>query len=102
MSAGYSMESVPSIAPTFRLQWEQAQGAFVLLYPEGMVKLNRSAGEILKRCDGKTTVLGIVEDLERAFPETKLQEDVARFVETAYAEGWIRYTSPPEDKGVSR
>ena len=37
----------------FRLQWEPAQKAHVLLYPEGMVKLNGSAGEILKRCDGE-------------------------------------------------
>ena len=33
----------------FRLQWEPAQDCHVLLYPEGMVKLNQSAGEILKR-----------------------------------------------------
>ena len=43
---------VPRIGHGFRLQWEPAQGCFVLLYPEGMVKLNQSAGEILKRCDG--------------------------------------------------
>ena len=30
-----------------RLQWEPAQEAHVLLYPEGMVKLNGSAGAIL-------------------------------------------------------
>jgi pyrroloquinoline quinone biosynthesis protein D len=36
------------LKPIFRLQWEPAQNAHVLLYPEGMVKLNQSAGEILK------------------------------------------------------
>src|SRR5262249_58446441 len=41
----------PAIGRGFRLQWEPAQAAHVLLYPEGMVKLNSSAGEILKRCD---------------------------------------------------
>jgi pyrroloquinoline quinone biosynthesis protein D len=40
----------PAIGRGFRLQWEPAQQAHVLLYPEGMVKLNGSAGEILKRC----------------------------------------------------
>ncbi|HQE41111.1 MAG TPA: pyrroloquinoline quinone biosynthesis peptide chaperone PqqD, partial [Zoogloea sp.] len=41
----------PCIHRLFRFQWEPAQQAHVLLYPEGMVKLNQSAGEILKRCD---------------------------------------------------
>ena len=49
--------------PGFRLQWE-AQGCHVLLYPEGMVKLNRSAGEILTRCTGSRDIAEIVVDLE--------------------------------------
>jgi len=39
----------PTLSRLFRLQWEEAQNSYVLLYPEGMVKLNQSAGEILKR-----------------------------------------------------
>ena len=39
--------SIPRIGHGFRLQWEPAQESHVLLYPEGMVKLNQSAGEIL-------------------------------------------------------
>src|SRR5690606_40710421 len=54
----------PAIARGFRLQWEPAQSAHVLLYPEGMVKLNGSAGEILRRCDGVATLAEIVSDLE--------------------------------------
>ncbi len=46
--------SRPAVGRGFRLQWEAAQNAHVLLYPEGMIKLNGSAGEILKRCDGAT------------------------------------------------
>ncbi len=53
--------SVPCIGPGFRLQWEPVQNAHVLLYPEGMVKLNQSAGEILKRCDGERNVVDIVQ-----------------------------------------
>ncbi len=55
----------PAIGRGFRLQWEPAQKAHVLLYPEGMVKLNGSAGEIMKRCDGERTIAEIiVADLE--------------------------------------
>ena len=57
----------PAIARGFRLQWEPAQSAHVLLYPEGMVKLNGSAGEILRRCDGALTFNEIVADLARTF-----------------------------------
>ncbi len=48
----FKTEDIPEIAPTFRFQWEEARGCHVILYPEGMVKLNPAAGEILKRCDG--------------------------------------------------
>ncbi len=37
----------PRLKKLFRLQWEPAQDAHVLLYPEGMVKLNPSAAQIL-------------------------------------------------------
>ena len=37
----------PRVGSGFRLQWEPAQDCHVLLYPEGMVKLNGSAGEIM-------------------------------------------------------
>ena len=46
----------PAVAHGMRLQWEPAQEAHVLLYPEGMVKLNGSAGQIMSRCDGVRTV----------------------------------------------
>jgi hypothetical protein len=48
----------------------------VLLYPEGMIKLNGSAGEIMKRCDGAATIADITADLERAFATTGLSDDV--------------------------
>ncbi|MGH8582629.1 MAG: pyrroloquinoline quinone biosynthesis peptide chaperone PqqD [Gammaproteobacteria bacterium] len=82
--------SIPRISPFFRLQWEEAQQAYVILYPEGMVKLNASAAEILKRCDGRRACAGIVADLEQAFPGAALAEDVRRFLETALDQGWVR------------
>ena len=57
----------PAIGFGMRLQWEPAQEAHVLLYPEGMVKLNGSAGAIMSRCDGVRTVAEIVADLERTY-----------------------------------
>ncbi len=80
----------PAIGHGYRLQWEAAQNAHVLLYPEGMVKLNGSAGEILKRCDGQRTVPEIAADLERTFDTQGLTADVEAFISFAIEKGWLR------------
>jgi pyrroloquinoline quinone biosynthesis protein D len=72
------------------LQWEEAQDCFVILYPEGMVKLSPSAGEIMQRCDGKRSVADIVNALTTAFPGADLGDDVNKFLEVAYANGWLK------------
>ncbi len=79
----------PKLAKLFRLQFEEAQQAYVLLYPEGMVKLNQSASEILKRCDGERDVTAIVADIEQAFNVTGLEKDVHGFLQLAAQQGWI-------------
>ena len=84
-------ESVPRIGHGFRLQWEEAQDCHVLLYPEGMVKLNQSAGEILRRCDGQRTAGEIVSDLETAFSTAGLERDVFAFLEMAAAQRWLAW-----------
>jgi len=83
-------ETIPEIAPTFRFQWEEAQQCHVILYPEGMVKLSGSAGEILKRVDGASSVAIITSALEQEFPGTELAGDVINFFEVAQKNGWIK------------
>ena len=94
-------DSQPRIAPGFRLQWEDAQSAHVLLYPEGMVKLNQSAGEILKRCDGERRVAEIARDLEQAFNAPDLTADVLAFIELAGQQRWLVWASTPPAEGVN-
>ena len=89
MSASLSDLSRPRVGPGFRLQWEQVQDCHVLLYPEGMVKLNGTAGEIMKRCDGRSDMAAIVADLERTFEAQGLGPDVVAFVEMAAKQGWL-------------
>ncbi len=79
----------PAIARHFRLQYEEVQQAYVLLYPEGMVKLNTSAGEILKCCDGASTVDQIVATLEEKFQASGLRADIEGLLEHAAAQKWI-------------
>jgi pyrroloquinoline quinone biosynthesis protein D len=86
-----SVATQPRVGPGFRLQWEPVQDCHVLLYPEGMVKLNGSAGEIMKRCDGERSVAAIVEDLEKAFSAQGLEPDVLGFIELAAKQRWLAW-----------
>jgi pyrroloquinoline quinone biosynthesis protein D len=81
--------SIPSVGRGFRLQWEPAQNALVLLYPEGMIKMNGSAGEIMKRCNGESTIADITSDLERTFDKPGLGDDVISFVRMAVEKSWL-------------
>ena len=76
-------------ARQYKLQWEKAQNAWVLLYPEGLVKLTESAGEILTRIDGQRSAKDIITSLQSAFPGADLQQDVTDFLEHAHDKGWI-------------
>jgi pyrroloquinoline quinone biosynthesis protein D len=87
--APLQFEDAPRIARQFRLQYEQAQVAWVLLYPEGMVKLSASAGEIMQRIDGQKSVEALVRELETAFPGAELRADVLQFLQVARERGWI-------------
>ena len=84
------LEARPRVAGHFRLQWEEVQKSWVLLYPEGMVKLNGSAGEIMRRLDGQKTVQAVIDELERAFDTTGLSPDVLDFLAIAQRQGWVK------------
>lgn len=75
----------------FQLQYEQAQKCFVLLYPEGMVQLNQSAGEIMNLCDGKNNCLDIAKILEEKFQVADLKKDVESFLDEALERKWVMY-----------
>jgi pyrroloquinoline quinone biosynthesis protein D len=81
------------IAPLYRLQWEPAQDCYVLLFPEGMVRLEGGAAEIMKRIDGQTSEEQLIRALEAAFPGAELRADVVEFLEIAIGKGWIRAQS---------
>lgn len=80
----------PRLNRLFRLQWEEAQQAYVLLYPEGMVKLNLSAAEILKRCDGEHTLNELIAELEQAFGEANLRDPIEGMLRAAFEKDWIQ------------
>ena len=84
------LEARPNVVPHYRLQWEEVQKAWVLLYPEGMVKLNGSAGEIMHRLDGVKTVQAVIDELESRFDAPGLTPDVLDFLAIAQRQGWVK------------
>ena len=89
MSEPLPLTARPAIGHGMRLQWEEAQAAHVLLFPEGMVKLNGSAGAILARCDGVRCLDEIVTDLERTYGASGLAPDVRSFIAYALDKQWL-------------
>lgn len=89
MSDTLKIPEQPRLNRLFRLQYEEAQKTHVLLYPEGMVKLNQSASEILLLCDGNHTVQQIVEALESKFGASNLSADVQAMLEESVRRNWL-------------
>lgn len=87
---GMGLDAQPRVAGHFRLQWEEVQKSWVLLYPEGMVKLNASAGEIMRRLDGEKTVQALIDELEHQFDTLGLAADVLDFLAIAQRQGWVK------------
>jgi pyrroloquinoline quinone biosynthesis protein D len=71
-----------------------AQNAHVLLYPDGMVRLNESAGAVLNEVDGQRSVEDIVETLEKKLPEARsMMTDVWYVLKAAEQKSWIEIRS---------
>ena len=89
--AGAALSDIYAIALHHRFQWEEAQQSYVILFPEGMVKLHGGAGEVIKLVDGKLTVGEIVETLKAKFPEADgIEKDIIGMFDMAFGKAWIR------------
>jgi len=82
---------VYALAHHHRFQWEEAQQNYVILFPEGMVKLHGGAGEVIKRVDAKATVGEVVADLVKTFPDApNIESEIIGMFEMAVGKGWLR------------
>lgn len=79
----------------YRMQWESAQNTHVVLYPEGMAKLNETAAAILSLVDGKRDIGAVISELNSRFPQAGgVDDDVKEFLNIAYEHKWIRFHEP--------
>lgn len=92
MSSKTSLEldDVIEIHPMYLLRWEEAEQAYILLYPEGIVKLNAPAAEVLKLCVGGRSVGDILAGLKAVFAAEDIDDDVYEFLEVSNDKGWTR------------
>ena len=85
-------DDVVEIDPMYLFRWEEPQQAHVLLYPEGVVKVNETGAAILKLCNGINSAADLVSELNDKYT-TDVSESVYKFLEVAHAKGWIRIKS---------
>lgn len=86
---------IPAFRRGYRMQWEAAQDSHVVLYPEGMAKLNETAVAILELVDGKQDVAAIIATLDARFPDAGgVGDDVKEFLQSAIEQKWIQCREP--------
>lgn len=88
-SAPELLHPLPHLSRRLRLRYEAEQTRWVLLSPEGVVQLNDSATEILRRCDGRHTVADIVSELEALFDTQGIAPQVRELLAEGARRGWL-------------
>jgi PqqA peptide cyclase len=76
-AAGLTAGCRPAFGSGVRLVHDQARGQDALLYPEGVLLLNETAGAVLRRCDGSRDVAGIAADLTREYADASMADVLA-------------------------
>lgn len=80
--------SSPCLACGVRLFWDEVRQQHFLLFPEGAIKLNRTALAILERCDRHHTIDQIISELKRQFDQI-VEADVYQFIDRIQERGLI-------------
>ncbi len=83
----------PQLASHVRLKVDPITGEPLLLFPEGMLMLNSTAHEIVRRCDGRTSIEEMAGQLAEEFDAGKeaLLPDVLQNVEELSQRNLLRF-----------
>jgi pyrroloquinoline quinone biosynthesis protein D len=79
----------PRLATGMRLRYDEVREEHVLLVPEGAVRLNRTAAEVLELCDGERSLDDIVGTLSARYDDADLSDDVRGLVEAMTERGLV-------------
>ncbi|MGW0735640.1 pyrroloquinoline quinone biosynthesis peptide chaperone PqqD [Streptomyces sp. NPDC002851] len=80
----------PALARAVLLRPDRVRGDDLLVLPERVVVLHGSAGAVLRLCDGRRDVAGIVAELARRHPGAPVGAEVPQFLEQLREQGWLR------------
>ena len=81
--------SVPRLVTGARLQYDDVREEHVLLIPEGVVRLNPTAAEVLGLCDGERSLDDIASALSERYEGADVRDDVRELVEAMAAQGLV-------------
>jgi pyrroloquinoline quinone biosynthesis protein D len=70
----------PRLVTGARLRYDEVREEHVLLIPEGVVRLNPTAAEVLELCDGERSLDDIVGELSARYDGADLGDDVRELV----------------------
>jgi pyrroloquinoline quinone biosynthesis protein D len=71
----------PRLVTGARLQYDEVREEHLLLVPEGAVRLNPTAAEVLELCDGERSLEEIVGTLSARYDGADVREDVEGLVD---------------------
>jgi pyrroloquinoline quinone biosynthesis protein E len=96
-------DDCPRLAPGARLRTDPLTGSALLLFPEGVLRLNRTGATILELCDGRTPLPAIAETLARHFGAgpADVLEDVTAFMAALAERGLLAGASAQAAAGAS-
>jgi len=88
----------PRLSDRARLKKDEATGRWVVLFPEGLMNLNESAGAILRLCDGRKVLGEILLKLSEEFraPVDFLAGDVETTLQKMESKGLVQWGEPLE------
>jgi len=83
--------SLPRLPRHVKLRFDQRRDRWIVLAPERVLMPDEIAVEILKRCDGKTSVSAIVATLAAAYeaPTEEIGKDVAEMLQDLADKGFV-------------
>jgi pyrroloquinoline quinone biosynthesis protein D len=79
----------PRLVTGARLQYDDVRSEHVLLIPEGVVRLNPTAAEVLELCDGKRSLDDIAGALSARYDGADVHDDVRELVGALAEKGLV-------------
>jgi pyrroloquinoline quinone biosynthesis protein D len=79
----------PRLVTGARLRYDEVREEHLLLIPEGAVRLNPTAAEVLELCDGARSLDDIVGALSARYEGADLRDDVLALVDAMAQQGLV-------------